>query len=610
MVVVMWRGFRWCGTVQRCKALALVSLGQLVAIPSILAQVPPLAPVPPCPPGTALNVSQPALKPSDPLATLPVKLVQGFEAQSSSLLALINQLGREPAAWPGLAERARLARVPVLMYHDVTDQPEVFFDLTPQKFEARLEEIRTAGATPISMMQLILNLRFGVPLPPKPVLLTFDDGYAGHYKFVFPLLQRYRYPAVFSIYTRAIDQETAAQATGAVLPGRPHMTWEQLREMKASGLVTIASHSVSHPPDLTQLDDAQLRTELVESRQRLEQELGQTVPFFTYPAGHYDERVEQQTAAAGYQAALTMTNVEADETFAGNSKSLLAIQRFGQSRISELLPQAWQGPPFSLPHEGLSFKAPVAVNRVSSQGLALTLISGGRPRTFHANSRYQVTEILTQSGATAAVDGGFFSLEHLDSNEMIGPVLSQNTGQFIPDLINERVKLRGRPLVLIGSRSVRYVPFDPDKHNTLAGIQVELPDVTDAFLASAWLVKDGVPRPYESFGNLYGFDANRQRAFWGLNEQGLPVIGVSHDRVDSVELGRALAAAGLREAVMLDSGASTSLAYRNESLVDYLPRPVPHAVTLSDETQPVVASCPSVAPLSQAEIKPQPRKES
>lgn len=162
---------------------------------------------------------------------------------------------------------------------------------------------------------------------------------------------------------------------------------------------------------------------------------------------------------------------------------------------------------------------------------------------------------------------------------MIGPVLSQVNNQFIPGNNSENKKLTNRPLVLISPRAIKYMPFDPDKHNTLAGIQAEMPNVTDAFVAGAFLVRNGQPAPPDSFKNLYGAEVARHRAFWGINN-GVPTIGVSTQPVDSANLGIILTKAGLQDAVMLDSGASTSLAYQGKSLVGYVPRPVPHAIAL------------------------------
>jgi Polysaccharide deacetylase len=135
-----------------------------------------------------------------------------------------------PKAWPALSDRAKQARVPVIMYHDIRAKKEVFFDVTPQEFEAALQSIQKQGLTPISVDQLLTHLRTGLPLPEKPILLTFDDGYAGQYEFVYALLKKYQYPGMFSIYTDKLDKKI----------GRPGITWEQLKEMAADPLVTIS----------------------------------------------------------------------------------------------------------------------------------------------------------------------------------------------------------------------------------------------------------------------------------------------------------------------------------------------------------------------------------
>lgn len=268
---------------------------------------------------------------------------------------------------------------------------------------------------------------------------------------------------------------------------------------------------------------------------------------------------------------------------------MLAISRFGQSRLAQGLIdveaspiyQAWGGAKLpSFWSGGFDFTSEVQVNKTNIDETDLTLISGGKPITIHAKSRYQVPEIIAGTEAVAAVDGGFFSLKYLNSNVMIGPVLSQINNKFIPGYRGENPKLTGRPLVLISPHSAKFIGFDPNLHNSLEGIEAAMPNVTDAFVAAAWLVKDNQPQSAKTFGSLFDYDAIRHRAFWGINQAGQPTVGVSNDPVDSVSLGSALAKAGLRDAVMLDSGASTSLAYKGESLVGYTPRPVPHVVAL------------------------------
>ena len=546
----------------------------------------------------------PTVASSERLCRRPVTLTQAVDARSGANNQLFQPLTLGPevatlgasaiaqlaaAPWPSLHPQAAEARVPVLMYHDVLEPPEVFFDLTPADFEAHLQTILDNGLTPISPDQLVQHLRTGAPLPEKPVLITLDDGYVGHYEHVLPLLQKYQVPAMFFVFPGKVDGEVA---------GRSTLTWEQLKTMAADPLVTIASHSVTHPPDLRDLSDEDLAYEVVESKRRLESELGIPMRYFSYPTGYYDERVAQAVADAGYLAAFTMR--QSNEQFAGASESLLTIERFGQSNLNALVDVAWGGPPsptaapVALANTEFNFATPVDKQKFNVDRQSFTLISGGYPVTIHANSRYQLPEMLAGSNITGAVDGGFFSLKYLDSNVMIGPVLSQSTRQFIPGYAGENPKLNSRPLVLMAPHRVLFVPFDADRHNTLAGLTRELPGVTDAFVAAAWLVKDGLPQSASTFGTLFDFDARRHRAFWGINTAGQPVVGVTHTMVDSVELGKLLHQAGLRDAVMLDSGASASLAYRGDSLVGYVPRPVPHLVGLVPPDAHDGSPCPLV----------------
>ncbi|MBI4785103.1 MAG: polysaccharide deacetylase family protein [Oscillatoriophycideae cyanobacterium NC_groundwater_1537_Pr4_S-0.65um_50_18] len=562
------------------------------------------APASPAPESSALESPVPESPPTSEVcspdtqfATAQVTQVRSSDspvlmARTSKMGDLLNDLSPVLAAhfaapFPQISGAARRARVPVIMYHDILPEKEVFFDVTPQEFTAALNLIRENGLTPISLDQLTEHLATGVPLPEKPILLTFDDGYKGHYEHVYPLLKQYGYPAVFAIYPDKVGTNI----------GRSSMSWEQLQEMAADPLVTIASHSFTHPEDLTVLPDDRLRYEIVESKRVLESRLGITLKYFVYPIGKNDERVQRWVQMTGYKAALTMDDTV--NKFAGESESLLSIDRIGQSNLAEVIPAAYGGAPLPPFGSQFNFNSPVQLSRLTVNEVPLIMASGGRPITIHAKTRYQVEEIIAGTPAVAAVDGGFFSLEYLDSNVMVGPVMSQNTQAFMPSNPKEVRLLTGRPLVLLSPDKVMFVPFDPEKHNTLAGIQAELPDATDAFVGAAWLVKDGQPQPAEAFGRLFDFDAARDRAYWGIDYAGQPVVGVSGDYVDSVSLGKALSKAGLRDVVMLDSGASASLVYEGKSMMSYEPRPVPHVVALLPP-QPTLANC-SIVSKKQAE---------
>lgn len=468
---------------------------------------------------------------------------------------------------PNIHPRARLAKVPVMMYHDVLLKKEVFFDLTPEEFEADLERIKQSGLTPVSLDHLVNHLKTGIPLPPKPIVLTFDDGYSGHYQYVYPLLKKYGYPATFAIYTSKVGKKL----------GRSSLTWEQLKEMAKDPLVTIASHTLTHP-DLTQQPSDLLDQEIINSKQTLEKALNMPIQHFVYPEGKFDERVEAIVQKAGYTSALIMRND--DGKFAGESDNLLTIERFGFSELDEAIAQAYGGSPLPSWSDRLDLQAPIQVKRETLEDIPFIFASGGRPTTIHSDHRYRINEILSHSNAVAAVGGSFFSLESLDTNVIIGPVLSQNTQKFIPGNSGENLKLKDRPLVLINPERVKFLPFDPQRHNTLESFQSELPGVTDGFVAAGWLVKDSLPQPASAFGHLYGFDFERDRAFWGIDHQGRPTVGISTVGVDSVRLGKLLAQAGFRDVIMVDSGASTDLVYQGRSLGVFEPRPLPHVVGL------------------------------
>jgi len=504
-------------------------------------------------------------------------------ALSSDLNSLVAEL--IPAPFPKISDRARKASVPIVMYHDITKDKQVDWDVTPAELEQHFIAIAANGSTPISMDDLVNHLRTGKALPKNPILLTFDDNYLGQYKYAFPLLKKYNYPAVWSVHTRYVG----------VIDAKPKATWDQIREMQGSGLVTIASHTLNHL-NLQKLDElkeySKIDRELIESKQAIEKELGVKVRYFTYPEGAYSDRVKEKVKQAGYEAALAMSLDPAEELPAQKSEDLLAIRRYGQSRIKDAVAIASNGIPDrnvedktdNLPDsKDVNFTTAISKKQITFDNIPITLISGGRPVTVHHNTRASVQEIMKTAKAIAAVDGGFFSLEFLESNKMIGPVLSQystKSGVLDAGRRGENPLLKNRPLVLISPTNIRFIPYDPVRYASKEQLQAELPDVTDAFVAAGWLVKNGQPQGSASFGKLYGFDAHRDRAFWGIDRKGRPVVGVTMEMIDSVGLGKILAQAGLQEAVMLDSGASAALAYRGQSLMSYEPRPVPHIVAL------------------------------
>ncbi|KRG72635.1 hemin storage protein [Stenotrophomonas terrae] len=138
----------------------------------------------------------------------------------------------------------------VLSYHDIRDDvanhgdPDLYA-VSTQNFAAHLDWLSSHGYHPVSLSQLIDAAHGGPPLPPQPVLLTFDDGLRSAYDKVFPLLQAYHYPAVMAVITDYVDlpADRRIDYGHRFFTHDDFLTWAQIREMQASGLVDIASHT-------------------------------------------------------------------------------------------------------------------------------------------------------------------------------------------------------------------------------------------------------------------------------------------------------------------------------------------------------------------------------
>jgi len=172
--------------------------------------------------------------------------------------------------------------VPILMYHYVSPLPSnadsIRIDLTvsPDTFREHIQYLRNAGYETISLYQLYNALVAGLPLPPKPVILTFDDGYVDHYEYVFPVLQEFGFTGTFFIITDIADANT---------PG--YLTWAQIREMAGVGM-SLESHAKNHV-DLAGRDRDFLVYQIIGSLESLEANIGQSAAMFCYPSGRYDE---------------------------------------------------------------------------------------------------------------------------------------------------------------------------------------------------------------------------------------------------------------------------------------------------------------------------------
>jgi peptidoglycan/xylan/chitin deacetylase (PgdA/CDA1 family) len=204
----------------------------------------------------------------------------------------------------------RQAAIPILMYHHVSDPPpdadEYRRDLSapPAVFEQHLAYLRDQGYQSITLEQLLRHLESGEPLPDRPVIITFDDGYLDNFTNALPLLQRYGFSGVYFVVTELAERASLGMAApDGLVYADEYMTWEQLRQAIAAGL-DVQCHARAHE-DLTGMDDERLMWHVLGCREMLESRLGRRPRFVAYPSGFYDERVVAAFAADGYWGGVT-----------------------------------------------------------------------------------------------------------------------------------------------------------------------------------------------------------------------------------------------------------------------------------------------------------------
>jgi peptidoglycan/xylan/chitin deacetylase (PgdA/CDA1 family) len=185
--------------------------------------------------------------------------------------------------------------VPILVYHRVEEKPTGprLVDMSTRLFGKQMAWLARNGYQAVTLRRVYDAWTGEGVLPPKAIVLTFDDGYADQVRNAAPVLRGYHWPA-------ELDLVSSALYTGDTPPATS-LTPEMVQGLLDSGW-GLESHSVSHL-DLTHLWGKKLRRELVDSRARLEELFDVKVDFFCFPGGIYNKRVKLAVRRAGYLAA-------------------------------------------------------------------------------------------------------------------------------------------------------------------------------------------------------------------------------------------------------------------------------------------------------------------
>lgn len=222
----------------------------------------------------------------------------GVQLSPSPLATLAPGAIVQPSPAPTPDGVTRSVRVPILMYHYLSVPPpdaDIYrqdLSVPPELFAQQLDRLQAEGYMTINLYDLMAALTQGAALPPKPVIITFDDGYRDNYTNAFPLLKQHGMKATFFVLTDFMDEKRPA-----------YLSWDMAREMLQGGM-SIESHGRNHV-SLKGKDKDYLVWQALGSQETLKFELGVQPHFVSYPAGEYDQNTIDIFKSANYWAAVT-----------------------------------------------------------------------------------------------------------------------------------------------------------------------------------------------------------------------------------------------------------------------------------------------------------------
>ncbi len=224
--------------------------------------------------------------------------------------------------------------VPIILYHRIDTSPiNSQYYVPPEKFDEEMKLLYDWGYTTITTELLIKAITEGADLPPRPILITFDDGHLNNYTAAFPIMKKYGFTGVLYIIANYMGTDN-------------YMNADQIKEMAAAGW-EVGSHSISHA-DLTSLEPYRQRLEVVESRTLLEEALGVPILTIAYPFGISNPGVIDYAHFANYIGGMSL-----GFTYDQGISNLYTLQRrdikgtYDVKQFAAFLP--WQGDPVFLP---------------------------------------------------------------------------------------------------------------------------------------------------------------------------------------------------------------------------------------------------------------------
>jgi len=229
------------------------------------------------------------------------------------LILLQAMLGLAPASRAGISEEVE---VPIIMYHSLLEKKTNEWNIFPSAFEQDLAYLAENGYTTVNISQLIDYVYQGTPLPEKPIVLTFDDGYYNNYSQGMPLLEKYDMKMVLAVIGKNSDHWTAH--ADEIDERYGHLTWPQIEQMISTGRVELANHTNNlHKNENGRKgckmkageDEAAYRELIAQDLETLQariEQLGAPRPrCFVYPFGAHCSKADEVLRELGFKATLS-----------------------------------------------------------------------------------------------------------------------------------------------------------------------------------------------------------------------------------------------------------------------------------------------------------------
>ena len=231
-------------------------------------------------------------------------------------------------------------KVPIIMYHSILKDPARSnkYTITPAVLEEDLKYIKADGYETITISDLISYVYADKPLPPKPIILTFDDGHYNNYGYLYPLLEKYDMKAVISIvgsYTDKFSETNEANLNYS------YLRWKDINELISSGRVEFQNHTYNlHDNTHGRIgakkkkgeSDDEYKKILEEDINKLQNEFKENTGYvptcFTYPFGGISNSSLDIIKELGFKASLSCE--EGINKITKNPNSLYLLKRYNR----------------------------------------------------------------------------------------------------------------------------------------------------------------------------------------------------------------------------------------------------------------------------------------